>query len=170
MKFKKFVKSLASSGIIYTRGFDRWLASPSVFMAIPGTIQSVTAAGIQDMPEPINRMISQVGCIEYAELTKAIMPYPDGKIKDCVRVFSTVSKDISIAISNDDWSLIDKSDFCEILYAYDIDSGKAESKALLVKQYPQMPDDDDILVGVIFPCEYAEQLNFHTIKEENNNG
>lgn len=28
MKFKKFVKSLASSGIIYKRGFDRWLASP----------------------------------------------------------------------------------------------------------------------------------------------
>ena len=29
-----------------------------------------------------------------------------------------------------------------------------EAKALLVKQYPQMPDDDDLLVGVIFPVEY----------------
>lgn len=154
MKFKKFVKSLASSGIIYKRGFDRWLASPSAFMLIPCTVQSVTAAGIQDMPEPIDRMISQVGCTEYAKLTQAIMPYPDGKIKDCVRVFSTERKDISIAISNDDWSLIEKSDFCEILYAYDIDSGNAEAKALLVKQYSQMPDDDDLLVGVIFPVEY----------------
>ena len=99
-------------------------------------------------------MISQVGCTEYAKLTQAIMPYPDGKIKDCVRIFSTDSKDISIAISNDDWSLIEKSDFCEILYAYDIDSGNAEAKALLVKQYPLMPDDDDQLVGVIFPVEY----------------
>ena len=129
-------------------------------MLIPCTVQSVTAAAIQDMPEPIDRMISQVGCTEYAKLTQAIMPYPDGKIKDCVRVFSTVSiegeetKDISIAISNDDWSLIEKSDFCEILYAYGIDSGNAEAKALLVKQYPQMPDDDDLLVGVIFPVEY----------------
>lgn len=59
MKFKKFVKSLASSGIIYKRGFDRMLASPSAFMLIPCTVQSVTAAAIQDMPEPIDRMISQ---------------------------------------------------------------------------------------------------------------
>lgn len=152
MKFKKFVKSLASSGIIYKRNFEHWLASPSVFMLIPDTVKSVTAAAIQDMPEPIERMISQVGCTCPAELSKAIMPYPDGKSRDCVRIFS--GDNVSIAISNDNWSLIEKSDFCEILYAYDIDSGNAEAKALLVKQYPLMSDDDDLLVGVIFPVDY----------------
>ena len=46
MKFEKFVKSLASSGVIYKRGVDdlpfadRWLASPSVFMKIPVTVKS----------------------------------------------------------------------------------------------------------------------------------
>ena len=72
---------------------------------------------------------------------------------------------MTLPITNDDWSLIEKSDFCEILYAYDLESDKSVPKALLVKQYAKYPDDEDQLVGIIFPCEYAEQLNFHTIKE-----
>lgn len=75
---------------------------------------------------------------------------------------------MTLPITNDDWSLIEKSDFCEILYAYDLESDKSVPKALLVKQYakyPKYPNDEDQLVGIIFPCEYAEQLNFHTIKE-----
>jgi hypothetical protein len=158
VKFEKFVKSLASNGIIYNRlesdGLpfaDHWLASTSVFMLIPPTIKSITAAGVQEMPKAIDHMISQIGHTEYAELTEAIMPIPDGGIKDCIRVFKTRAGDISIKISNDDWSLIEKSDLCEILYAYDIDSNSTIGKALLVKRYPELPDDDDELVGIIFP-------------------
>lgn len=170
MKFKKFVKSLASDGVIYECGGERWLASPSVLMHIPYTIRSVTGVSIQPMPEVIEKMIYQVGCTQFATLTKALMPYPDGGIKDCVRVFTTADITLSIAISNDDWSLIEKSDFCEILYSYDIDTGKATAKALLVKNYPFNPDDDDELVGIIFPTDYDEQMNFATNKEVNNNG
>lgn len=170
MKFKKFVKSLASDGIIYEYGGDRWLASLSALMLIPYTVRSVTGMSIQPMPEAIAKMISQVGCTQFGTLTKALMPEPDGGIKDCVRVFSTADTTLSIPVSNDDWSLIEKSDFCEILYSYDIDTGKPVAKALLVKNYPFNPDDDDELVGIIFPTEYAEQPNFTTIKEVNNNG
>lgn len=169
MKFKKFVKSLASDGIIYEYGSDRWLASLSALMLIPYTVRSVTGMSIQPMPEAIAKMISQVGCTQFATLTKALMPEPDGGIKDCVRVFTTPDTTLSIAISNDDWSLIEKSDFCEILYSYDIDTGKPTAKALLVKNYPFNPDDDDELVGIIFPTEYAE-MNFATMKEVRNNG
>lgn len=157
MKFEKFVKTLASSGVIYQRGVedlpfaDRWLASPTAMMLIPTTVKSVTAAAIQNMPTAISKMIDQIGHTEYAELTEAIMPYPDGKIKDCIRVFKTKDGTISLKISNDDWSLIEKSDLCEILYAYDIDTNTSVGKALLVKRYPKLPDDDDELVGIIFP-------------------
>lgn len=157
MKFEKFVKSLASSGVIYSRGVDglpfndRWLASPSVFMLIPPTVKSVTAAAIQEMPKAIDKMIDQIGHTEYAELSEAIMPCPDGGIKDCIRVFKTKNGSISIKISNDDWSLIEKSDLCEILYAYDLDTDSTVAKALLVKRYPELPDDEDELVGIIFP-------------------
>lgn len=72
---------------------------------------------------------------------------------------------MTLPITNDDWSLIEKSDFCEILYAYDLDSDKSVPKALLVKKYAMLPDGGDQLVGIIFPCEYVEQLNFYTIKE-----
>ena len=115
--------------------------------------------------KPIGRLISQVGCTEYATLVKAIMPEPDGAIKDCVRIFATPDSTMTLPITNDDWSLIEKSDFCEILYAYDLESDKSVPKALLVKQYAKYPDDEDQLVGIIFPCEYTEQLNFYTAKE-----
>ena len=154
MKFSKFVKSLApDGGAIYEYMDERWLASPSVLMLIPDGIRSVTGYSNEKMPDGIGRLISQVGCTEYATLVKAI------------RIFATQDSTMTLPITNDDWSLIEKSDFCEILYAYDLESDKSVPKALLVKQYAKYPDDEDQLVGIIFPCEYAEQLNFHTIKE-----
>jgi hypothetical protein len=50
MKFTKFVKSLASEGVIYETNQileKRWLASVSVLMAIPDTVRSVTASDIK---------------------------------------------------------------------------------------------------------------------------
>lgn len=153
MKFKKFVKSLASTGMIYRYGSQEWLASPTVYMAIPDGTRSVTATGVEKMPSAIASMIDQIGNTQPATLTKAIMPYPDGAIKDCLRQFTTPGGEFSMLITNDDWSLIEKSDFCEILYAYDMDEDQMEVKALLVKRYPAMPDDDDELVGIIFPVD-----------------
>lgn len=157
MKFKNFVKSLASSGVIYNRGVeelplaDRWLASPTAMMLIPPSVRSVTAAAIQEMPQGISKMLDQIGHTDYAVLSEAIMPYPDGAIKDCVRVYKTQAGDISVKISNDDWKLIEKTDTCEILYAYDIDTNSNVAKALLVKSFPELPGDDEELVGIIFP-------------------
>ena len=157
MKFKNFVKSLASSGVIYNRGVeelplaDRWLASPTAMMLIPPSVRSVTAAAIQEMPQGISKMLDQIGHTDYAVLSKAIMPYPDGAIKDCVRVYKTQAGDISVKISNDDWKLIEKTDTCEILYAYDIDTTTNVGKALLVKSFPVLPGDEEELVGIIFP-------------------
>lgn len=170
MKFNKFVKSLAPYGVIYECDGERWLGSSSALMLIPHAFQSVTCVSIQPMPEAIKKIIRQVDRTQAATLSKALMPYPDGGIKDCVRVFSTADTTLSIPVSNDDWSLIEKSDFCEILYSYDIDTDKTVAKALLIKNYPSNPDDDDELVGIILPTAYSEQFNFTTMKEVHNNG
>ena len=152
MKFEKFVKSLASMGTIYEReNGDRWLASPTVFMLIPPNTKSITGVGIYPMPESIEKMIYQLGHMDEAKLFKAVMPFPDGAIKDCLRVYQTLDGSIRCTIANDDWSLIEKSDLTYIKYAYDLDENKNVAKALLVKVYPQMPDDEDELVGIIFP-------------------
>lgn len=108
MKFSKFVKSLApDGGAIYEYMDERWLASPSVLMLIPDGIRSVTGYSNEKMPDGIGRLISQVGCTEYATLVKAIMPEPDGAIKDCVRIFATQDSTMTLPITNDDWSLIE---------------------------------------------------------------
>jgi hypothetical protein len=97
-------------------------------------------------------MISQIGHCDSAKLVEAIMPYPDGGIKDCLRVFQTYDGTIPCIISNSDWSLLEKSDMVEIKYTYDIDSTKNVAKALMVKTYPLTPtNDEDELVGIIFP-------------------
>lgn len=152
MKFEKFVKSLASTGTIYERtNGDRWLASPTAFMLIPPNTKSITGVGIFPMPDNIEKMIYQVGHADEATLVKAVMPFPDGGIKDCLRVFETRDGSIRCVISNDDWSLIEKSDMTHIKYSYDLDENKNVAKALLVKVYPSVPDDEDELVGIIFP-------------------
>ena len=109
MKFEKFVKTLGSNGVIYERdGDERWLASPSCFMLIPLGTRSVTSVGVQPLPPAIDQMIDQIWHTSPATLTKAIMPYADGGIKDCVRVFTNQAGDLYIPISHEDWSLIEK--------------------------------------------------------------
>lgn len=93
MKFTKFVKSLASEGVIYETNQileKRWLASVSVLMAIPDTVRSVTASDIKEAPETIKRIINGIGNTVDATLEKAVMPIADGKIKDCVRVYQSL--------------------------------------------------------------------------------
>lgn len=50
MKFEKFVKTLASTGVIYERTIfkERWLASQTCYMMVPLGTRSVTAQGIFD--------------------------------------------------------------------------------------------------------------------------
>lgn len=122
MKFTKFVKSLASEGVIYETNQileKRWLASVSVLMAIPDTVRSVTASDIKEAPETIKRIINGIGNTVDATLEKAVMPIADGKIKDCVRVYQSEDGGISLA--------------------------------LLIKKAGMIPTDDYELVGIIFP-------------------
>ena len=90
MKFQKFVKSIGTEGIVYVRNNgERWLAAQDVFMKIPEDIQSITAKAITEMPEGIENIIKCDCFSDPCELYKAIMPYADGAIKDCVRIFAT---------------------------------------------------------------------------------
>lgn len=154
MKFTKFVKSLASEGVIYESNplvEKRWLASSSVLMAIPDTVRSVTASDIKEAPDGIKRIINGVGSSVDAVLTKAVMPIADGKIKDCVRVYSSEDGMIYLPISNDDYGLIEKSDITEILYRYSNDTTDIIPEALLIKKPGAVSADDYELVGIIFP-------------------
>lgn len=50
MKFKKFVKSLGTDGILYVReNGDRWLSSGSIFMKVPEDIRTVTTCDSASM-------------------------------------------------------------------------------------------------------------------------
>lgn len=150
MKFEKFVKSLASSGVISEDSSgNRWLSSPSVCMLIPPTVRSVTASEVVTMPKKIESMTDAISNTVPADLYKAIMPYADGGIKDCVRVFANATHDILIPIANPDYALIEKGDMTEILYRYN-EQHDPVAVALLVKKFDFDPDDAE-LVGLIFP-------------------
>lgn len=156
MNFEKFVKSLGSDGIIYNQGGDQWLASATVFMRIPEGINSVVAQDIADMPthakDILFQDISNAPCL----LVRAVMPFPSGGIKDCIRIFATSDghSNVSLPICHNDYALIQKGDIVEIHAPYNGETGEYEGKALIVSTKPKTVDDEPQIVGIIFPVNY----------------
>lgn len=152
LNFSKFAKSLApDGGAIYEHDGQRWLASETALMRIPWNVRWTTGYSNTEMPEAITKVVDEIGCTQEATLTKAIMTIPDGTIRDCIRLYQTEDRTMTLPVRNDDWTLIQRSDLCEILYTYDIDTMMTKPKALLIKRYPELPDGDNELIGVIFP-------------------
>lgn len=148
MKFQKFVKSLGSDGVIYVRkNEERWLGFENVFMKIPDNIRSITASDILPMPESVEKVINYDSFTDPCELYKAIMPYADGAIKDCIRIYATENGMNKVGITNTDYSLIERKDYVE---------ETSEGKALVIKNYPTLASEEPVTIGIIFPAEYAE--------------
>lgn len=153
MKFQKFVKSIGAEGVVYVRNNgERWLAAQDVFMKIPEDIQSITAKAITEMPEGIENIIKCDCFSDPCELYKAIMPYADGAIKDCVRIFATANHQCEIAISNTAYALIERKDVVEMYSKFNSETECSDAKALFIKRFPVGEDEET--VGVIFPTDW----------------
>ncbi|MCQ4894949.1 hypothetical protein [Anaerotruncus sp. DFI.9.16] len=169
MKFQKFVKAIGSDGIVFNRkNGERWLASDRVFMKIPEDIRSITASEITDMPDSVEGIInfdsftdSVEGIINFdrftdpCELHKAVMPYADGVIKDCVRIYATENALNTVAIDNSSYALIERKDIVEMFCKYNSDDETSEGKALVIKRPSDFTSDEEV-VGLIFPTDYEE--------------
>lgn len=158
MKFQKFVKSIGSEGIIYERkNGERWLASDNVFMRIPEGIRSITASEIAPMPEASENIIDYASLSEPCELHKAIMPYANGAIKDCVRIYATENALCKIAICNSAYALIERKDIVEMYIEYISENPVSKLKALVIKeQICPLVEDEPETIGLIFPTECEE--------------
>ena len=156
MKFQKFVKSIGSDGIVYVRkNEERWLASGMVYVKIPDKIKSITARDILPMPEAVEKIINYDSFTDPCVLHKAIMPEADGAIKDCIRVFATENAQNKVAISNPDYTLLERKDVIEMYVKVDAETESSEGKALVIKEYVSALEDP-ATVGIIFPTEYEE--------------
>ena len=156
MKFQKFVKALGSDGIVFNRkNGERWLASDRVFMKIPEDIRSITASEITDMPDSVEGIINFDSFTDPCELHKAVMPYADGVIKDCVRIYATENALNTVAIDNSSYALIERKDIVEMFCKYNSDDETIEGKALVIKRPSDFTSDEEV-VGLIFPTAYEE--------------
>ena len=156
MKFQKFVKALGSDGIVFNRkNGERWLASARVFMKIPEDIRSITASEITDMPDSVEGIINFDSFTDPCELHKAVMPYADGVIKDCVRIYATENALNTVAIDNSSYALIERKDIVEMFCKYNSDDETIEGKALVIKRPSDFTSDEEV-VGLIFPTDYEE--------------
>lgn len=156
MKFEKFLKSLGGHGIIFTKGTERWLASTTVCAKIPTALEAVIAEKVVEMPETIRYYIDYDMYNDPCELTKAIIPIPDGGIKDCIRVY-TAENGIEIPIDNNEYSLIENSDITEINIGY---NGEVFTpQVLVVRKIEKDPDKDAEIVAIIYPSKniYKEE-------------
>lgn len=156
MKFQKFVKSLGSDGIVYNRkNGERWLASGRVFMKIPENIHSVTCANIADMPDFAENIINYDSFTEHCDLHKAVMPYANGVIKDCVRIYATENAQNSVAIDNNAYTLISREDIIEMFFKRNAEKESIEEKALVIKSPVNFSPGQEV-IGLIFPTDYEE--------------
>lgn len=146
MKFKKFVKSLGADGVLYNRSNgERWLTSGSIFMKVPEDIRTVTACDSAEMPSLIKDIINYDTFSQPCALVEAVMPVPDGVIKDCVRIFATENGIDKTAIANDGYSLIERGDIVEMYVTEKI-------SALVIKRPVGLVDEE--IVGVILRTDY----------------
>ena len=156
MKFQKFVKAIGSDGFVFNRkNGERWLASDRVFMKIPEDIRSITASEITDMPDSVEGIINFDSFTDPCELHKAVMPYADGVIKDCVRIYATENALNTVAIDNSSYALIERKDIVEMFCKYNSDDETSEGKALVIKRPSDFTSDEEV-VGLIFPTDYEE--------------
>lgn len=146
MKFKKFVKSLGADGILYVReNGERWLSSGSIFMKVPEDIRTVTACDSAEMLSLVENIINYDSFTQPCMLVEAVMPVPDGVIKDCVRIFATENGIDKTAISNDGYALIERGDMVEMYVDEKI-------SAVVIKRPVNLVDEE--IVGVILRTEY----------------
>lgn len=146
MKFKKFVKSLGADGILYVReNGELWLSSGSIFMKVPEDIRTVTACDSAEMLSLVENIINYDSFTQPCMLVEAVMPVPDGVIKDCVRIFATENGIDKTAISNDGYALIERGDMVEMYVDEKI-------SAVVIKRPVDLVDEE--IVGVILRTEY----------------
>lgn len=157
MKFQKFVKALGSDGIVYNRkNGERWLASERVFMKIPEDIRSVTCADIADMPDFVENIINYDSFTNPCDLAKAVMPYADGVIKDCVRIYETEDRQSKVAIDNGSYALIERKDTVEMYAQFDTESETSEGKALVIKRPACLVSDEEVIGLISRPITRSE--------------
>lgn len=152
MKFKKFVKSIGADGMLYTRkNGERWLCSDSIYMKVPEDIHTITAIDCAEIPPLVEDILSGSGMYTRpCELTKAIMPHPNGVIKDCVRIYSDRNNLDTTAISNDGYVLIERGDVVEMYVV------STKVSALVIKRPVPFCDEMET-VGLIFNTVYEEE-------------
>ncbi len=150
MKFEKFLKSLGGHGVIYTKGSERWLASRKCCAKIPETMVGVIAENITEMPETIRKYIDYDICNDSCSLKQAVMPFPDGGIKDCIRVYAT-EDGVELPIENDEYAFIDKHDITEINTKFVEEDESYIGQALVIRQVSKDPDEYPEIIGIIYP-------------------
>lgn len=101
------------------------------------------------MPDFVENIINP------CDLAKAVMPYADGVIKDCVRIYETEDRLSKVAIDNGSYALIERSDTVEMYAQFDTESETSEGKALVIKHLAGLLHDEEV-IGLIFPTDYEE--------------
>lgn len=131
MKFEKFFKSVGTHGLIVKRSeSESWLLCGGVGMRIPNGVNNL---GVSVDPEPLfNAIVSSVSEDDLLVLRDAILPRPDGKANDIVRVFETDLGD-KVGISNKEYGLLEKSDI--LTYLEVEDEANITHKILVVRDF-----------------------------------
>lgn len=145
MKFERFVKKVMPHGVTLTVDGEKWLSSGNMFVKIP---EWCGPMGVESKENNVLNCFLNESELGYkpAELSRAYLPDPDSKAKDIIRVFSDGENEV--AISNEQFSFIEKHDMC-LIASYVVNSD-LKDVALLVGKYADIDDfePDAIILNV----------------------
>ena len=140
MKFEKFFKSVGTHGLIVKESNGTpWLVCAGVGMRIP---EGVNNLGVSVDPTPVfSAIVSSEPDGDFLGLKDAILPTPDGKAKDIIRVFETLLGD-RVGICNADFGLLEKSDRLTYLEVED-------DETMVTAKFAVVRDHADEVIGYI---------------------
>ena len=109
------------------------------------------------MPEFVENIINYDSFTDPCDLHKAVMPYADGVIKDCVRIYATEGAQNKVAIDNSAYALIERKDIVEMFVKHNAEKETSEGKALVIKRPAKFSSaENEEALGLIFPTDYEE--------------
>ena len=158
MKFAKLLKMAAGSGVIIERDGEKWLLSETVMMKILNEMNIVAAFRMQD-PTFCKEVFNRIDNYEFsiAELTDAVLPFPDMTASKITRVF-TDAEDGKITISNKHFGLIEKSDICAMLYSDNAYTDAEANEQPIAMAIVEGWGEDAEIKGVIFADDYFHRI------------
>lgn len=132
MKFEKFLKGCGTHGqVLEMSNGDTWLICAGVGMKVPVGVTNLLGSGeVGEKTKKIVEALVKADTDDKVFLKRAVVE-KGGKSRDIIQIFGDIN-DIEVGIYNDNFGLLEKSDYNLAEVEIEADDFRTETKYLLI--------------------------------------